>query len=126
MSRLSASRTSRHHQVPPKAGQRLPGAVVIRVEKHIRNTAKTKVAPEKSATVLFWKIGTVWVPAIERFDHSVIRSQFGAYPSQDQKSMLAPAKRHTGGLLGAFCLLPFCMRPARPLWDLSALTVGED
>ena len=126
MSRLSASRTSRHRQVPPKAGQCLPGAIVIRVEKQIRNTAKTKVTPEKFATVLFWKIGTVWVPAIERFDHSVIRSQFGAYPSQDQKSMLAPAKRHTGGLLGAFCLMPFCMRPARPLWDLSALTVGED
>ena len=47
MSRLSASRTSRHRQVPPKAGQRLPGAVVIRVEKHLRDTAKTGAAPEK-------------------------------------------------------------------------------
>jgi len=48
MSRLSASRTSRHRQVPPKAGQRLPGTVVIRVEEHARNTAKTGAAPEKS------------------------------------------------------------------------------
>ena len=125
MSRLSASRTSRHRQVPPKAGQCLPGAVVIRVEKQIRNTAKTKVTPEKFATVLSWKIGTVWVPAIERFDHSVIRFQVGAYTSPDQKSMLAPAKRHTGGLLGAFSFLTFCMRPAGPLCTLSALTRGR-
>ena len=47
MSRLSASRTSRHRQVPPKAGQRLPGTIVIRVEEHARNTAKTGAAPEK-------------------------------------------------------------------------------
>ena len=48
MPRLSASRTSRHRQVPTKAGQRLPGTVVIRVEEHARNTAKTGAAPEKS------------------------------------------------------------------------------
>jgi hypothetical protein len=47
MSRLSASRTSRHRQVPPKAGQRLPGILVIRIEKHLRDTAKTEAAPEK-------------------------------------------------------------------------------
>ena len=47
MSRLSASRTSRHRQVPPKAGQRLPGTVVIRVEEHARDTAKNGAAPEK-------------------------------------------------------------------------------
>lgn len=51
MSRLSASRTSRHRQVPPKAGQRLPGNVVIRVEEHVRDTAKTGAAPEKSGNV---------------------------------------------------------------------------
>ena len=33
MSRLPASRTSRHCQVPPKAGQRLPGNVALRAEK---------------------------------------------------------------------------------------------
>ena len=126
MSRLSASRTSRHRQVLPKVGQRLPGAVVIRAEEHVRDTAKDVAAPEKFATVLFWKIGTVWVPAIERFDHPVIRSQFGAYTSPDQKSMLTPAKRHIGGLLGAFSFLPFCMRPAGPLCTLSALTMRED
>ena len=99
MSRLSASRTSRHRQVPPKAGQRLPGTLVIRIEKHLRDTAKIGAAPEKSAMVFLCLIDTCRVPVVDR---SVIRSGRKTYTLSDQKSVLALAKRHTGGLSGAF------------------------
>ena len=122
MSRLSASRTSRHCQVPPKAGQRLPGTLVIRVEKHLRDTVKTGAAPDKSTLAFVSKIGTCCVSALTCLTLSdplsaegvhTVRPKVCAGPSQ------APHRRLCWGLL-FWALLSFLSVPRSPLADPDA------
>ena len=54
------------------------------------------------AAIVYWQ--RLW-------KERVIHCECKAYTLSDQKSVLAPAKRHTGGLNGAFSLLLFFSIP---------------